>query len=196
MWILNLRKKIVFGTFLVLFLPALIHAEDRRTIPLDMYLIIDGSSALKNGKQDTIAWIGDQVVDRILMDGDKITIWAAGDKAQVIYSETLSGSAGKKEIRAKLQALDTGGKSADFSGALREAAGRISQGSQDRSRLAYTMLVTASARGLEPVLTGNSQGLLRWFRSEEYARWQVLIVAPDIGNKVRRAAAAYMSSVR
>jgi len=58
------------------------------------------------------------------------------------------------------------------------------------------MLITASAEGLKPAINTSGQGLLRWFRSEKYERWQVLIVGPDIGRKVQQAAAAYMSSRR
>ena len=170
-----------------------VNAEDNRTLPLDLYLIIDGSAALQNSKNDTIAWVNQQVVDRILTDGDKITIWAAGDKTQVIYSDTVS-AAGKSGIKAKLGALDTGGKTADFSGALRGVNSSLSNTSRDR--LAVTMLITGSAEILEPALAVNAQGLLRWFRSEKYERWQVLIVAPDIGKKVQQAGAAYMSSLR
>ena len=168
-------------------------AEDVRAIPLDMYLIVDGSSALQNSKNDTIAWINQQVVDRILADGDRLTIWAAGDRAQVIYSDTVS-AAGKAGIKEKLRALDTGGKTADFSGALGEASSRLPGTASDR--LAVTMLITGSAENLEPALAKNAQGLLRWFRSEKYERWQVLIVAPDLGKKVQQAGAAYMSALR
>ena len=189
---INIFGKLVILIILVSFYSPVLKAEDSRTIPLEMNLIIDGSTALKNSKNDTVAWISAQVVDRILKEGDKITVWVAGDKAQVVYSDTISNSDGKKGIKDKLSALDTEGKTADFAGALRDASARVSQTPQ--SRLAYTMLITASAEGLRPVLTGNSQGLLRWFRSEKYERWQVLIVAPDIGQKVQQAARAYMSS--
>jgi len=182
--------------FLAVFLVPALHAEDKRTIPLDLYLIIDGSSILKNSKSDTIAWINSQVVDRILTDGDKVTIWTAGDKAQLIFSDTISGEAGKKGIKDKLLEIDTGAKKADFSGALKDVLSKVSQTAGDRGRLAYTMLITGSAEGLEPVITGDSRGLLRWFRSEKYERWQVLVVAPNIGKKVQQAAAGYMSSLR
>ena len=188
----NVLKKFIILTVLVSFAP-LLKAEDKRIIPLDMYLVIDGSSALKSSKNDAVDWISRQVVDRILTDGDRITIWNAGDKARVIYSETVS-DAGKNTLKDQLKALDTSGKTADFSGALREALPKVSQ--TPRDRLAYTMLITASAEGMEPALSGSSQDLFRWFRSEKYERWQVLVVAPDIGRKVRQNAAAYMSSLR
>lgn len=171
-----------------------LNAEDKRTIPLDLYLIIDGSTSLQGSKKDAIAWINEQVVDNILMDGDKITIWVAGDNAQVVFSDTFSGSAGKKGINDVLSVMDTRGRTADFSGALRDAASRVSRTAADR--MAVTMLITASAEVLEPAITGIGQGLLRWFRSEKYERWQVLIVGTEIGKKVQQSAAAYMSSRR
>ena len=192
MWNTILRKPLIL-IVLVSFLPLALHAEDKRTIPLDMYLIIDGSASLEDSKNDAIAWIG-QMTDRTLMDGDTITIWLAGDEAQVIYSGTLSSAAGKEEIKNKLRALDTGGKTADFSGALRDLTSKLSQTAENRSRMSYAMLIISSAKGLEPTLTGSAQGLLRWSRSEKYERWQVLILAPDIGRKVQQAAAAYMNS--
>ena len=188
----NLRYLFILIILVAFYYP--LRAGDNRTIPLDLYLIIDGSATLKNSKNDTLKWVNEQVIDRILINGDKITVWTAGDRAQVLLSETISGADVKTGIKDKLQSLDTGGKTADFSGALRETASRLTQTGSER--LAVTMLVTSSAEVLEPALTGSSQGLFRWFRSEKYERWQVLIVAPDIGRKVQEAGAAYMSSRR
>jgi len=189
----NIIRSFLILIILVIFLFPL-YAEDKRTIPLDMYLIIDGSSSLQSFKSDAVKWINERVIDRILIEGDKITIWTAGDNAQLIYSDTNVTNAGKAGIKDRLNSITTGGKTADFSGALKDAASRVSQTSRDR--LAITMLITASAEGLEPALTGSAQGLFRWFRSEKYERWQVLIVAPDIGQKVQQHAVAYMNSRR
>jgi len=179
---------------LVSFIPILSFAADTRTLPLDMNLIIDGSAAMRNPKNDTLAWINEQLIDRILVDGDKITIWTAGVAAQVIHSDTVSGTAGKNAIKDKLRSITTEGQTADFTGALRDASARVSQTAANR--LAYTVLVTASAEALEPALTGSAPGLFRWFRSKKYERWQVLGVAPVIRRKVQQAAAAYMKSLR
>ena len=186
-----IKRFFCLGILAIALLP--LNAEDKRTIPLDIYLIVDGSTTLKNSKNDVLAWINEQVVDRILSDGDKITILSAGENARVIYSDAISG-AGKTGVKDSFRSLDTEGKTADFSGALREVNARLPQ--TPRDRLAVTMLITGSAEILEPAMAGNAQGLLRWFRSERYERWQVLVVAPDIGGKVRNAAAAYMSAVR
>jgi len=177
---------------LVGFLPQL-NAENRRTLPLDINLIIDGSSTFERFRNDITTWVNGQVVDRILMEGDRITIWSAGDSARVVHSATISGDAEKRAVRESLGALDARGGTADFSGALREVESRLSPA--DRSRLSYTMLITASAQGLQPALAGNPN-LLRWSRSEKSAQWQVLVVSPNIGGRVRQAAVAYMNSQR
>jgi len=173
---------------------SMLDAQQRRSIPLDMYLIIDSSSALEQSRGEILSWIHEQVVDRILMEGDRITIWAAGDSARVIHSATISGDAGKREIRERLQTLEASGQTPDFPGALRDLYSRLAQ--SDRNRLSYSMLITASVMGLQPTLTGNAQHLLRWSRSEKSSRWQALVVSPNIGGRVRQAAAAYMSSQR
>lgn len=193
-----MRSTIFFGkllifTILVIIVPRL-SAEDRRTIPLDMYLIIDGSLALENSKNDAVSWISQQVVDRILMEGDRITVWNAGDKPEIIHSETISAASGTGAIKDKLQTLSTEGKTADFSSAMREVLPRVSQTPGDR--ISYTVLIASSATSLGPAFSGSSQNLFRWFRSKKYERWQVLVIAPDIGGKVQQSAQAYMSSVR
>jgi hypothetical protein len=177
---------VVFSSFL--------NADDKRIIPLDLYLVIDCSESINSVKNDALAWVSSKVVDRLLIEGDKVTIWSASDKAQIIHSGEISASSGKREITDLLQNLAANGKTADFPGALADVAARVSQTGQNR--LAYTVIVTSSAGGLESTLTGSSQPLLRWSRSEKYSGWQVLVAAPDIAPKVRQAALDYMSSQR
>jgi hypothetical protein len=169
-------------------------ADDRRVIPLDLYLVIDSSESINSVKSEALAWVYTKMVDRLLIEGDRVTIWSAGDRSQVVYNGEISASGGKPEIGDLLQNLVTNGKTADFSGALRDVAARVSQTGQDR--LSYTVLVISSAGGLESALTGSSQALLRWSRSEKYSGWQILVAAPDIAPKVRQAALSYMSSQR
>jgi hypothetical protein len=171
-----------------------IYPEESRTLPIDLYLIIDGSDSFRSSKDDAVTWVNSRIVDHILLEGDNVTVWNAGDSASIIYQGTIDSSDKKNDLKARLEALVTNGKSADFSTALRELEAKVSGTPKDR--LAYSMLITASAGGIEPVLTGNASGLLRWFRSERYERWQVLILGPDIGRNVRAAASEYMNSFR
>ena len=189
----NTLKKTLILFILVNFSPFFPAAEDLRTVPLEMYLIIDASSAFREQKNDALSWVNGEAIDRVLMEGDVITVWAAGDRAEIIYS----GDSGDKEtIKNRLLNMETGGETADFTGALREVSARLSQTGNSPSRLSVTMLVTSSAAGLQPALAGGSQGLLRWSRSLRYEGWQVLIVGPGMGPRVREAAEAYMNSRR
>ena len=169
-----------------------VNAENRRIIPLDMFLIIDASQSMENPKSEVINWINQRVVDQILMDGDRITIWLAGDQAEVVYSDTISSDLSKNEIRELLRDLETRAASADFSGALRQLQGRVSN---VPNRMSYSMLITASAEGLEPLLSSDTRGLLRWSRSERSERWQVFVLAPEIGPMVQQAASEFIRAL-
>ena len=185
------RFLMVFGILLVL--PTAIKAEDKRSLPLDVYLIIDGSQSMENSKNEALAWINGEFVDKILMEGDQISIWTAGNNAEIIYSGSISSSGGSAELKEKISNFSITGEKADFSGALRDAASRSER--TPKNRLSYTIVVTASAQTLGGSFLGASPSLFRWFKSEKYERWQVLIVDPNIGPKVREAAQSYMSSL-
>ena len=161
---------------------------------MDLYLIIDDSESFYNAKDNAIAWVNAQVLDRLLMEGDSVTIWSAGDSAQMLFSGNIVSLEEKKDIQGKLRDLQTVGKTADFSGALKELVSAL--GRTPENRLSYSILLTASVVSLWPALAGNSQNSLRWFRTEKYERWQALILAPDIGQRVTQAATAYMNSMR
>ncbi|MCL2601233.1 MAG: hypothetical protein FWD91_00310 [Treponema sp.] len=175
------------------FLPQ-VHAQAGRTVPFDVYLIVDASVALQQPRAEIMAWIDEQVIDRLLIDGDSITVWSAGAKAAIIHNAVISGDASKGELRARLQALQAGGQNADFSGALADAVSRLAQRGQDRSRIPHTLLITASAEALSPAFTAAAGHHFRWFRTEHSSRWQALVIAPTIAPRVQQAAAAYMNS--
>ena len=177
----------------------LLFAEDNREVPLDMYLIIDGSASFQDVRNEAVAWLNGHLVDRILMEGDRVTIWLAGETVREIFSgEIPSGGTSaadtKEEIKSRILAITGSGRTADFSGALSELEPRLPR--TPENRLAYTVLLTSSAGGLERVLTGSSLRMLRWSRSEKYERWQALVIAPNIGQRVSQAATAYMNFAR
>jgi hypothetical protein len=169
--------------------PGLLFSEDVRNRPLDMYLIIDGSSHLEGVKDAALGWISGELVDAILQEGDRLTIWSAGDKARIVFEETL-GAAGKEGIKEKLKALDTRAASPDFPGALREAA-QVRARRAGPGRISYTLLVSGTAGGLGASLSGSSLNLIRYSRVEEFKGWRTLVVAPEIETKVKQAAAAF-----
>ncbi|MDR0473374.1 MAG: hypothetical protein LBH43_06860 [Treponema sp.] len=171
--------------------PGLLTAQEKRGIPLDLCLIVDGSAMFSEGKAEALNWINRELIDGILQENDKLTIWSAGDSARIIYSETVGSQ--KDSIRNTLKALETTGQKADFAGALREtASGGGANQNREPLRMSVTMLVSGSARAMSHSMASDP-GLFRWSMVDEYSGWQVLVTAPGIGPEVRRAAAAYMS---
>ena len=191
-------RRYILQLLLILFILASfvpqLHAQNRRTVPLDLYLIIDGTESFREQRNDAISWLNGQVVGRLLMAGDRVTIWNAGNTAELVFSGLISGSGEIREIQDKLSNLSLSGRRADFSGALRDVLSRVSQTPADR--ISHTMLITSSALGLEAALSGSYTELLRWSRSERHERWQALVVAPHIGPRVRQAALGYMNSIQ
>jgi hypothetical protein len=186
----NMSTKIIAGLFLaVLCLSPGLYAQDTRTASVDVNLIMDGSAALKNAGNEAVAWVSDYLIDKILRDGDRITIWNAAGKARVVHSDTLSGTEGKENIRKILRSLAFEGNSADFSGALKDAASRTNSG----SAMTYTILISGSSSSLSPLLLGPDSNLLRYSRVEEFSGWRALVIALNINSQVQRAAAAYFS---
>jgi hypothetical protein len=171
----------------VLFLTSGLYAQDIRIIPINVNLIMDGSAALKSAGNEAITWVEDYLVDRILQDGDRITVWNTAEKARIIHSDTLSGVEGKENIKKVLRSLVFQGNSADFSGALKDASRRTA------ASLTYTLLISGSSSALSPLLLGSDSNLLRYSRVEEFPAWRALIIALDINSQVQRAAAAYFS---
>ena len=185
-------RNLLFIWILAIFLtPCLLYADDQRSVPLDLYLIIDATEGVREAKNEITAWLNSEIIDRLLQEGDRVVIWSAGPTAQIIHTETVGAQ--KNEIKDKIQNLEISGTRADFLGALREAASRETRENPGGNRISYTLLISSSAANLAPALAGGSAGLLRWFRAEKYAGWQALVAAPNIATRVREAAAAYMS---
>jgi hypothetical protein len=159
-----------------------------RNAPAAFNLIIDGSAALSNVLDEVAEWISGELVDRRLQEGDRITVWSAGNTAEVLYSGTLRGGDEKAALKKILQSFSAKGDKADFSGALREARERSSTQS-----ITYTLLVSASASALSPTLLGPQASLVRFSRVEEFRGWRALVVGLNIDSQVRRAVAAYFS---
>jgi hypothetical protein len=163
-------------------------AEDRGP-RLAVNLIIDGSGAIADSLDEVRGWISGNLVDRQLREGDRITIWSAGERAALLYSETVTAS-GKDSVKKVLADLTVGGDTADFAGALRDAVLRSPGGDQT---INYTLLVTASPAALSATLGGPDASLVRFSRVQEFRGWRALVIALNIDSMVRRAAAAFLS---
>ena len=158
-------------------------AENQRN-PINVNLIIDGSASFSAVKDEITSWLLSRL-DAVLADGDNVTIWSAGFPARVIYSGRISSAADKDAVKSSISQLSGSGGTADFSGALRDAAARQS------SSFSYTLLISASGASLSAVLISPQANLLRYSRVEEFTTWRALTVGLNIDARVRRAAAAF-----
>ena len=167
-------------------LPPLYGADAKRT-PIDINLIIDGSSAFTGAKEDITAWLSRRL-DYILAEGDTVTVWNAGASAKIVYSGRISGSSDTEAAKKSIREFSATGNSADFSGALREASRRQS------SSFCYTLLISVSPAALSSLLSSPQAGLLRFSRVEEFSGWRALVVGLNLDSKVRNAAAGFFGS--
>jgi hypothetical protein len=179
-------KMLLFALALAL-PPAAAGAQETREGALDVRVIIDGSAALKSAGREALDWLSEELVNRLLLDGDRLSVWIAGARAELVFSGALRGPEEREALRERLGTLGFSADTADFAGALREAAAQGGGGDGFRP---YTLLITG-ARGA--IAAGSTVGqALRYSRVKEFSGWRVLQAAPEIGGRVREAAAAYL----
>jgi len=154
--------------------------------PIDVNLIIDGSSSLATVKNEVNTWVSGRL-DQILAEGDRVTVWSAGAQSKVIYTGKVEGAPGKEAVKKSIRDLAPAGNRPDFSGALRDAASR------QNSSYSYTLLISASPAALTSVLLSPQANLLRFSRIEEFPDWRALVVGLNIDAKVKKSATAFFA---
>jgi len=157
--------------------------------PIDVNLIIDGSSSLTAVKSEITSWVSGRL-DQILAEGDRVTVWSAGTQAKVIYSGKVEGAPGKDAVKKSINDLAPLGSKPDFSGALRDAA---SASQRANSNYSYTLLISASPDALTSVLSSPQANLLRFSRVEEFSSWRALVVGLNIDAKVKKSTSAFFA---
>jgi hypothetical protein len=80
----NVKKAIPGLLAALLLLAQGLYALDSRSIPIEVNLIMDGSLAMKNAGEEAVQWVSGRLVDGLLQDGDRITIWNAAGTAQIV----------------------------------------------------------------------------------------------------------------
>jgi len=154
--------------------------------PINVNLIIDGSDSFTAVKTDITTWVSGRL-DQLLADGDRVTVWSAGDQAKVIYSGTIAAAAERDAAKKSIREMTGAGAAADFSGALRQAANLPAGG----SGYSYTLLVCASSAALSNMISGPQSNLMRFSRVEEFSGWKAIVIGLNLDDRVRRSAAAF-----
>jgi hypothetical protein len=179
-------------SLLLFLLPSVrMRGEDNRSIPVDMYIIIDSSSSMEKGKEEAVNWLCTAVIDGIARAGDNLSIWTAGAKPELIYSKNVSAET-KEEAKNLIRQIRFSGNAADYKGALDEAQARVLAG--PGGRMTYTLLVSGANPKDPPIKEAESAGLLLYSRVESFSGWKVFTVGLDISARVRRSADSYMKN--
>jgi hypothetical protein len=167
-------------------------AGDQRTIPLEMYLIVDGSPALQGGRETALGWLCDYVVDGILREGDRVTLWIAGDTAARVLQETLSSPEKKEALKNQIRTLSgPQGRRADYTGALREAAKLETAIGADR--MSYTLIISGVSAGYVSFPgSDEAAALLRFSRVQDFSGWRAVTASLNAGSQVKQAAADFL----
>ena len=185
------RKKLLIIWFLCILAlcTANLWGNNPRTSPIDVYIIIDSSAAMERGREQAINWLSNTVIDTMLRNDDRIWIWTAGARPDLIYSGNL---ANKEEVKALIRSISLEGDAADYRGALFEAQAQA----QRSDRTTYTLLLSGSGAKDPPTREAESAGLLRHSRVESFPGWRVLTVGLDLTPRVRRSSAYYANNSR
>ena len=182
--------KAVFAALLSVFWISGLYSDNGRGTPITVNIIIDGSQALNSVAGDISGWVSGSLLDRIIQNGDRLILQSVQNPGTVktVYSGIYTGE--KEAVLRELAAVfaQGGEKSPDFSSALLEAAAAAKSGG-----LTYTILVFASPAGLSPTLEGSGAGLLKYSRIEEFNGWRLAVVGLNLDEKVRKAAADWIS---
>jgi hypothetical protein len=185
------RKKLII--LLLCMIPlSLCFGGDERSRPAEVYLMLDNSISIQGSEQKAAAWISEHIADNVLQSGDSFTIWSASDAPVLEYSGTISGPESIDEIKAVLSAITPKNSEGNYRAAIEEIRKKNIPHSEFAH--AYIILVTGISGNTASLFSAETQDVLKYSRSMDFPGWKVMIIGMGIEQKVKVAAAAYMSS--
>jgi hypothetical protein len=188
-----MMKHFLFGILLLGAAFSLFGEADRRSEPLQLMIIVDGSPALSEGQSDAISYIEENLLKTLLQTEDSIAIWLAGDSARQIYQADVTDSASAAAALAALKAAlaevppanqEGDAVTADFAGALKAAGA-----AEKADGLSYTVLIAGKGGG--GGLGTEAAALLKYSMTREHAGWQEVITSQSVAAEARTAAAPW-----
>ncbi|MDR3302909.1 MAG: hypothetical protein LBS86_00685 [Treponema sp.] len=182
-------KSIALVLIVALAVPAVLFSADKRSIPLDMFIIIDASTALRNVKDAVIEWVCDHLIDNQLQDGDHLTVWLVTDNAQIVFSDSLD-RVRKGAVKTTLRKLRPSGGNANFSAALHDAAVRATA-IQNANHIVSTFLVVGAESDIFLNKADDAAELLRFSRVQDFSGWRLLTIGLGLAAQVQRGAAGW-----
>jgi hypothetical protein len=180
-----------FVFFLILILPlSLCFGQDERSKPVEIYVMFDNSVSMKASGQEAASWVSNHIVDNILQADDSLTIWSLADNPNVKFSGTISTQENKEEIKTVLDSIAANDNTANYEAVFGEIQKKSAANPQ------YVLLVTGISGQNASLFNAGTAEFLKYSLSKDFPGWKVMIIGMGIEQKVKAAAAAYMSSQR
>jgi len=181
-------------------------AEEGRTGPIDVYLLIDGSSALAD-RNVAENWVCSTLVDGILREGDHVTLWAVDQNPQPLWTLQLgkgqdTAVKDKETLKNAILSIARTTDRSNYGAALRQASELEAQ-RPDRRPIAFALLIfgvgeagnkNADRLTMEEANSAEFREFLRYSKTEDFPGWKAIVVGLGIGPRVREAAAEYMAA--
>ncbi|MDR2900224.1 MAG: hypothetical protein LBV20_01715 [Treponema sp.] len=190
------REKTRIIVFLLMcILPiSLCFGEDERSRPIEVYVMFDNSISMQDSKQQAADWISGHITDEILQANDLLTIWSIADAPVQEFSEIISDTNNIDQIKTVLSSIAVKDSTADYSAAFKELSGKLVPNPQ--YAYSYIILATGISGNTASLFSAEAANVLKYSRSKDFPGWKIMIIGLGIEQKVKTAAAAYMSSQR
>jgi hypothetical protein len=188
------REKLSFLVILLLWaLPlVLCFGQDERSKPVEVYLLFDNSASMQGSEQEAGAWISGHLADNILQVNDSLTIWSFADAPVEEFSGIITGEETMDEIKNILSSIAVNSSSGAYETAFEELQRKAVSHAQYAH--AYIILVAGISEQNSSLFSTEAADVLKYSLSKDFSGWKVMIVSFGIEQKVKAAAAAYMSS--
>ncbi|ULQ60596.1 VWA domain-containing protein [Brucepastera parasyntrophica] len=131
-----------------------------RTIPVDMFLMIDKSLSMEEpGKFETMhTWVQEQLLGQMLIEGDWITLYSFYGKPDHLLTLTIAGEADRAKIIQVFNSIEPDGRFTDIGLALDTLKDALKQrGENDRYKI---MLLLTDLRQEAPGHRGMPVSLI------------------------------------
>ncbi len=138
-----ITRKLIYTVFIAGIISILPIAAGERTIPVDLFVMIDSSlSMAEPGKFDSLRhWVQDQLIGQMLIDGDWITIYQFYGKSERLLSLDVESQADREKIQDTIAHITPDGQYTDIGLALDTLKEALAARTDD-GRLKILLLLT------------------------------------------------------
>ena len=177
--------------FILLFLSTMLPPvmADLRKDPMDFFLILD-ISAIKSHRQEAIEWVCDAIIDKMVQEGDRLTVWSTLDERGLVFNDTISATL-RESLKKQVRNLQNSGDVGNLSKALKDAERKVT--ALPAKHLSYTLLVSGVGYNPNSAPDGVAD-LLRYGKTMDFSGWKAMVVGLGINTRVHDAATSYINS--